>query len=101
MNRDLPRFPWPRWPFYVDEALRETENELAAFMEQRQARWVPEQWRREAQFTRGALETPLAQTDDHTLYETLLQEGERAVAAERWARVNEHIREMGGLRVRI
>ncbi len=85
----------------VDEALREAEDELAGIRDKQQEQWVPAKWRVEAQSTAGALQAPLTQPQDHAYYETILKEGDHAVAAERWTKANEQIREMIGLRIRI
>ena len=85
----------------VDEALREAEDELASFLEKRQERWIPAQWRSEAHQASLALQSPLAQPQDHALYPAIIQAGERALAEERWGQLNEQIREIGGLRFRI
>jgi molecular chaperone DnaK len=85
----------------VEESLRETEDELAAFQEKRQEQWIPAKWRMEVQQTAVALQSPLVQPRDQALYDAMVQEGDRAIAAERWGKANEQIREMALLRFRI
>jgi molecular chaperone DnaK len=71
----------------VDEAIRETEDELAGLREQQQEKLVPFNWKRECHYTSEAVESQLANTNDRDLFRQLVEQGETALQAQRWNRL--------------
>lgn len=85
----------------VDETLRETEDELAGIFDKQQEKLIPSRWRDESQCAAEAVQSPQAIPQDRAHYEAIQTEGDRAIAAGRWGKAKEQIREMNRLWVRI
>jgi molecular chaperone DnaK len=85
----------------IDEALRETEDEVAILREQQQQQWIPAKWEAETMHAADIVSSPLALPSDRPRFESIRAEGDRAIASQRWGKAQEQIRDMNRLSVDI